>query len=165
MQVYGNGHCVNVEIEYRSPFVKVWSDKNDKVYYVSCPYEQRLQVANTVGDIIEEQGKKENFWDILGDVLNSKFGVINFNSQKEKSRKKKSKTKDYIPKINMTATYAKVLYKGDTVDVIFSNNQETNTITFKRRKSWSHKKYVDKAMSESGITPSWNFRYGWEISA
>lgn len=163
MQVYGNGHCINVEIEYRSPFVKVWSDKNDKVYYVSCPYEQRLQVANTVGDVIEEHGKEKDFWAILGDILHSQFGLINFDSPRK--RMKTSKPKEHIPKINMLATYAKVLYKGDTVNVIFSNDQETNTITFKRRKSWSHKKYVDKALSESGITPSWNFRYGWEVSA
>jgi hypothetical protein len=163
MQVFGNGHCINVSVRYDIPYIKIW--ENEKEYRVKAPYEQGFKVIKLVGDVIEKHGKENNFWDILGNVLNSQFELIEFEFLKEKPRKKKSKTKDYIPKINMTATYAKVLYKGDTVNVIFSNDQETNIITFKHRKSWSHKKYVDKALFESGITPSWNFRYGWEVSA
>lgn len=163
MQVCGLGYCVNVDIRYNSPFIKVWQEGKRKVYFISYPYEKSMEIVNTVWDIIEKHHKDKNFWDIMGDVLNKKFGVINYNDHKT-TKKKREQIKDNIPKINMTATYAKVLYKGDTVDVIFSNDQETNTITFKRRKSWSHKKYVDKALSESGIIPAWNFRYGWEVS-
>jgi hypothetical protein len=166
MQVYGNGHCVNVSVRYDMPYIKIWESENEKAAYrIKAPYKQGFKIIKLVGDVIEKHGKDNNFWNILGDVLNSQFEIIEFEFLKEKSVNKKNKHKEHIPKINMIATYAKILYKDDTVNVIFSNDQETNTITFKRRKSWSHKKYVDKALSESGITPSWNFRYGWEISA
>jgi hypothetical protein len=37
------------------------------------------------------------------------------------------------------------------------------TATFKYRKSWSNRKYIDTVFDKSGIKPSWKFRYGWEM--
>lgn len=71
-----------------------------------------------------------------------------------------------IPKINMIADHATILYTSDKlVNIVFTNNNETNTVTFIKRKAWSHRKYIDKAIEESGIKPSWEFKYGWEYVA
>lgn len=72
------------------------------------------------------------------------------------------KITDNIPQIDMTATYATIYIKGNIVEVVFTNETESNTVTFKYRKSWSYRKYINTAMEKSGIKPSWEFRYGWE---
>lgn len=82
MKVCGNGHCVNVSIRYDMPYIKIW--ENEKEYRVKTPYKQGFKVIKLVGDVIEKHGKENNFWDILGDVLNSQFELIEFEFLKEK---------------------------------------------------------------------------------
>jgi hypothetical protein len=53
-------------------------------------------------------------------------------------------------------------YEGKIVKVILQG-KESETITFDRRKSWSHRKYVDKALEESGKTASAFMSYGWQM--
>lgn len=67
-----------------------------------------------------------------------------------------------IQRLNMIANYGKILFKSDSVDVVFSNDNKEETITFARKKSWSNKKYIDQSFKLYGVNPSWNFRYGWE---
>jgi hypothetical protein len=62
---------------------------------------------------------------------------------------------------SMIATDAKILI-SKTVDVILYSGKEQQTITFDRRKSWSNKKYVDQALKQTGMEPSWDFGYSWE---
>ena len=81
MQIYGNGHCVNVSVRYDMPYIKIW--ENEKEYRVKTPYEQGFKVIKLVGDVIEKHGKENNFWDILGDVLNSQFELIEFEFLKD----------------------------------------------------------------------------------
>lgn len=88
--------------------------------------------------------------------------ISKYKETKQKITPKKEEIKETIQKVNMTATYAKMLITGNKVDVVFTNETEQNTITFKYRKSWSMRKHLDKALTESGIQPSWDFKYGWE---
>lgn len=168
MQVYGNGHCVNVDSRYDSPYTKVWEHGQRKVYWVQIPYEKAFDVMKTVNDAIKEHGKDKNFWNILGDILESKFIVLDFDSTKkdkaqDTKNKPKEKPKQTTQKTGKITNYAKVTYVGKVVKVNLFSNEETNLLTFERRKSWSHRKYVDKALAESGMQPSWDFRYGWEF--
>ncbi|MNG08652.1 hypothetical protein D3C84_920260 [compost metagenome] len=65
----------------------------------------------------------------------------------------------------MIANYADIQYKGNQVDIVFANKNETNVVTYNYRKSWSHRKYLDKAIEQTGIKPSWEFTYGWGRSS
>lgn len=82
--------------------------------------------------------------------------------KKCKTTNKKKETKQPIEQINMTASYGKIVFGGSNVSIIFTNYNEENTVTFRYRKSWSNKKYIDKAFELYGISPSWDFTYGWE---
>jgi hypothetical protein len=98
-------------------------------------------------------------------VSNKETPVKQPNSHKQTNHNTTKHTatqKESIPQINMLASYANIIYKGNQVDIVFTNDNETNTITYKYRKSWSHRKYIDKSLQDSGINPSWEFKYGWE---
>jgi len=64
---------------------------------------------------------------------------------------------------NIISSSAIVIYQGKIVHVELLSNNGTITNNFEKRKSWSHKKYVDKALEQSNVKPSWDFRYKWEI--
>ena len=64
---------------------------------------------------------------------------------------------------NIIASSAKIIYQGKIVHVELLSNHGTIINHFEKRKSWSHKKYVDKALEQSNVKPSWDFRYSWEI--
>jgi hypothetical protein len=76
-----------------------------------------------------------------------------------------NKIENPITENKMVAEIANVIYKNKKVNVILSNNNESNTITFDYKKSWSHKKYIEKAMQQTGIEAGFNFRYGWDMTA
>ena len=64
---------------------------------------------------------------------------------------------------NIITSSAKIIYQGKIVHVELLSNNGTITNNFEKRKSWSHKKYGDKALEQSNVKPSWDFRYKWEI--
>lgn len=163
MEVFGNGRCVIIKNVYGEPYIRVQERGRKDIYYISLPYEDGFKVWQAVSKVIQDNGKDKNFSNFLVAALKAEFPVIEFNNSKTKETPKTKKVKDVIPQIDMTATYAKVNYIKDTVNVDFINENEKVTVQFKYRKSWSHKKYIDKAISESGIKSSWNFRYGWEF--
>jgi hypothetical protein len=163
MEVFGNGHKVIINIQYGNPFVTVI--ENNKKYTIQIAYENAGDVMLTVQRAIRENGNDLNFWSILGEKLKEQFRVVDFEQKETKQQTKQKKTviKDNIPQIEMTANYAKILFKGSFVDVVFTNeNNEDYTVTFKYRKSWSNRRYIDTVFDKTGIKPSWDFRYGWE---
>jgi hypothetical protein len=133
-------------------------------------YDRYWNIENFIYSIMKEHGNNPLFWNILIEELHNKYvqnkltHVTNKPKYKEKTIKKEEII-EKINKINMTASYAQINYIGDQVLIIFTNEKESNTITFNYRKSWSHRKYIDKALELSGVTPSWEFRYGWEMEA
>jgi hypothetical protein len=167
MQVCGNGQRVNIDSRYDSPYTKVWKESKRKAYWIEIPYEKAFDVMKTVNDAIKDYGKDNDFWNILGTILESKFIVLDFDyTKKDKihtTTNKPEKPKQTAQKTGMILNYAKVIYTDKMVTVNLCGNEETNIITFERRRSWSHKKYVDKALEQSGMQPSWDFRYGWEF--
>lgn len=65
-----------------------------------------------------------------------------------------------------TAYDAKVVYTKEGVNVVFSTEGDTQeTANFKYRKSWSHKKYVDKGLELMSLEPGYFFHYGWDMTA
>jgi hypothetical protein len=167
MQIFGNGHRVDIDYRYNSPYTKVSEEGQSKVYWVQIPYEKSFKVWNVVSDVIKNHGKDKDFWHILGDVLQSKFELFDVELTKNNKRITTKKTKktqtQATQKVDAIASYAKVIYKGKMAEVSLYSDKGSDKITFERRKSWSHKKYVDKALELSGMHPSWDFRYGWEI--
>lgn len=61
---------------------------------------------------------------------------------------------------NKTVNSAKIIFRIASVLVEFDNNTE---VIIKKRKSWSYKKYIDEALKQTQLTPSWDFRYSWEL--
>jgi hypothetical protein len=160
MQVCGNGHCVNVDSRYDSPYTKVWEVDQEKAYWIQIPYAQAFDVVKVVSDTIREHGRQDDFWLILGTLLESKFVLIPSTIPKRKTPRRTSTP--ITNKSIFTASYAEVIYIGTNVEVKLHCANDTKIIIFERRKSWSHRKYVENALQQSGIKPSWDFRYGWE---
>lgn len=64
------------------------------------------------------------------------------------------------------AHYVKVVYLPNSVHVQFETNEGDDVFVFeKRRKSWSHKKYVDEALKLTGIKAGAFMSYGWDMTA
>lgn len=60
----------------------------------------------------------------------------------------------------MIVNDAKIIIRIASVLVQFNNDEE---VIIKKRKSWSHKKYIDEALKQTGFKPSWDFSYSWEL--
>ncbi|WP_176474152.1 hypothetical protein [Niallia circulans] len=69
---------------------------------------------------------------------------------------------DSIPDTHMLADYANILIDKGKVSINYTNNNQEAIATFKYRKSWSMRKYIDYVFNNSNIKPSWEFKYGWE---
>lgn len=176
MELFGFGQRVDLKHDMHSTgVVTFFNHKGNEKFSVKLKredFDKFWEVKDFVTDIMKEHGRDQNFWSILSEKLNEQYGVIEFmNSKREavktapkQSTKKQPKTviTDSIPQVEMTASYATILFKGNIVDVVFTNNQEEHTVTYKYRKSWSNRKYIDNTFDKSGISPAWDFRYGWE---
>jgi hypothetical protein len=119
---------------------------------------------------MKAHGRHTDFWSILINELNNKY--INTNDVTNKPIKKETKqpqqtkkVSEPIKKIDMMADYAQITYLGNKAVITFTNSNESNSIKFDYKRSWSHRKYIDKALELTGIKPSWEFRYGWEFIA
>ena len=66
---------------------------------------------------------------------------------------------DCIPQTKMIADYANIVFEGNKVNVVFTNSEDKTIATFKYRRSWSNRKYIDQVFKQSKIIPSWDFRY------
>jgi hypothetical protein len=170
MQVLGNGQSVNIQSRYNLPYTKVWKEGKRKIYWIEIPYEKSLKVMDVVSEAVRNHGKDKNFWNILGNMLKAKFEMLDFESSKEDNQETTNKNDTYkqeptqkAKKVDEAASYAKVIYSGKLVSVNLYSNDGPNVITFERRKSWSHRKYVDQALEKSGMKPSHDFSYGWEF--
>lgn len=167
MEVMGNGQCVKIQSRYDLPYTKVWVDGKQKEYWIQIPYEKVFIIWDVIRKVIADHGRDKKFWNILGNVLDEQFNILDFDTPK------KDKKFNVIDKIietvqitndnNITVSYAKIIYTGEKVEINLYNGENPSIVTFKRRKTWSHKKYVDKALEKSGLNPSYDFRYGWEI--
>jgi len=62
---------------------------------------------------------------------------------------------------NIISSSAIVIYQGKIVHVELLSNNGTITNNFEKRKSWSHKKYVDKALRTIKCKTFLDFRYRW----
>jgi hypothetical protein len=172
MELFGFGQRVDLKQEMNSTGIVTFFNSNSKEKFTIKlnreDYDQFWKAKDFVTNVMKEYGKDNNFWSILGEKLNDEYGVIEFqqketrkvNNSSKKAEPKKSN--DNIPQIEMTANYAQINFKGSIVEVVFTNNTETITATFKYRRSWSNKKYIDTVFDKSNIKPSWEFRYGWE---
>jgi hypothetical protein len=118
-----------------------------------------------------ETGKKD---EELSDVLYSNYNaalkdmksIEEIKQVKEtKQPKQTKKVSEVISKIDMIADYAQIIYSGNKAVITFTNSNTSNSINFEYKRSWSHRKYIDKALELTGIKPSWEFRYGWEFIA
>lgn len=63
---------------------------------------------------------------------------------------------------NTVVNCAKLIIGNASILVQFDDKDSTE-IVIKRRKTWSNKKYVGKALEETGFKPSWDFKYDWEL--
>jgi len=160
MEIFGNGHCVSIESTYNTPYTKISEKGKRKIYWVLIAYEKAFAVIDSVSETVKNHGKESDFYSILGQVLKSKFNLIDFDTPKKVKIEKEIKQ---IEKLNIVVDYAKIIYEGIFATINFYSGDKVNTIQFDRKKSWSHKKYINKAMEQTGVKPSWNFKYGWEI--
>jgi hypothetical protein len=126
-------------------------------------YDLYWSVQNFIYSIMKEHGKHTDFWSILINELNNKY--INKPVKETKQPKQTKKVSEAISKIDMIADYAQIIYSGNKAVITFTNSNTTNSINFDYKRSWSHRKYIDKALELTGIKPSWEFKYGWEFIA
>lgn len=144
--------------EYTS--LKIDRISNGRVYFTTIKDNMRWslmakQMKLENGNVVISFGKNDKM--IIGTYVDT--DVI------EETEPKKETVCEPIQKIDMIADYAQINYLNNQAIITFTNNKESNTITFNYRKSWSHRKYIDKALEQSGIKPSWEFKYGWEYKA
>lgn len=137
--------------------IRVWHDDYDKYW----------EIQNFIYSIMKQYRNDPSFWSILMNELDNKYFNVNkyLETKETKQEPKKETVCEPIQKIDMIADYAQINYLNNQAIITFTNNKESNTITFNYRKSWSHRKYIDKALEQSGIKPSWEFKYGWEYKA
>ena len=160
MEVFGNGHCVSIESTYNTPYTKVSEKGERKIYWVLITYEKAFSVIDSVSEIIKNHGKESDFYSTLGQVLKSKFSLMDLDSPKKSIKQKETKQ---IEKLNIVVDYAKIIYEGLFATINFYSGDKINKVQFDRRKSWSHKKYINIAIEKTGVSPSLDFRYAWEI--
>jgi hypothetical protein len=134
--------------------IRVWHDDYDKYW----------EIQNFIYSIMKQYGNDPSFWSILMDELDNKYFNVNKHLETKQETKKETVCEP-IQKVDMIADYAEIIYSNNKAIITFTNNKESNIVTFNYRKSWSHRKYIDKALEQSGIKPSWEFRYGWEYKA
>ncbi|MEK4907363.1 hypothetical protein [Niallia sp. FSL M8-0099] len=130
-------------------------------------YDLYWEIEQYIQSIMKEHGRDSDFWSILINKLNGKYVITQSNNESpKKSNRTPSKPKqsitDIIPETQMLADYANILIDNNKVSITYSNDNQKATATFKYRKSWSMRKYIDYAFNNSNIKPSWEFKYGWE---
>jgi hypothetical protein len=129
------------------------------------------EFTGVIENFLNENGK-ENYINIKCIEVWREFTREFMNNNKDWNRERRMKTIKWVNKLDrpntenkMIADIANVIYQNKKVNVIFSNKDQSNTITFDYKKSWSHKKYIDKAMEQAGIEPNFGFHYGWDMTA
>ena len=141
------------------------------IHVSPCDYNKYWEVENFIFSIMKEHGHSDTFWTILIDQLINKYlqpkqSPVNPTKQPTPATNKPDQITESFPQSNMIADYGKILYKGKEAHILFTNeDNETNTVIFKYRKSWSARKYIDNAFDKTGIKPSWQFKYGWEYTS
>lgn len=173
MEIFGFGQRVDIDNNmYVNNTVTVFNSKGNEKFIIKIwnfEIDKYIKLNDLIKSIMKEFGKDPSFWSILSEKLNNEFSIINYDKpQKEQTKQNKKATKtekETFQQIQMSADYAEIKYKGDIVEIVFANKTEINTVTFKYRKSWSHRKYIDQAILKTGITPSWEFKYGWEMAS
>lgn len=131
-------------------------------------YDLYWEIEKFIQSIMKEHGRNTNFWTTLINKLNDKYIItqstnetIATKSNKTSSKPKQSIT-DIIPETHMLADYANILIDNNKVSIIYTNDNQEATATFKYRKAWSIRKYIGHVFNNSNIKPSWEFKYGWE---
>ncbi len=131
-------------------------------------YDLYWEIEQYIQSIMKEHGKDTNFWTTLINKLNDKYITTQstdksnvYNSNKTPSKPKPTIT-DSIPETHMLADYANILIDNNKVLIIYTNDNQEAVTTFKYRKAWSMRKYIDHVFNNSNIKPSWEFKYGWE---
>lgn len=131
-------------------------------------YDLYWEVEKYIQSIMKEYGRDTDFWSVLVNKLNDKYIITQSTNEQITNQTNKSPNKpkqfitDSIPETQMLADYANILIDNNKVSITYTNDNQEATATFKYRKSWSMRKYIDHVFNNSNINPSWQFRYGWE---
>jgi hypothetical protein len=163
----GYGQCVAYKNNMNTNNTVVYFNPKDNES-ITIPihhnnYDLYWSVQNFIYSIMKQYGSHADFWSILINELNNKY--INKPVKEIKQPKQTKKVSEAISKIDMIADYAQIIYSGNKAVITFTNSNTSNSINFDYKRSWSHRKYIDKALELTGIKPSWEFRYGWEFIA
>jgi hypothetical protein len=163
----GHGQCVaytnNMNTNNTVVYFNPKGDQSITIPIHHNNYDLYWSVQNFIYSIMKEYGKHTDFWSILINELNNKY--INKPVKETKQPKQTKKVSEAISKIDMIADYAQIIYSGNKAVITFTNSNTSNSINFDYKRSWSHRKYIDKALELTGIKPSWEFKYGWEFIA
>lgn len=131
-------------------------------------YDLYWEIEQYIQSIMKEHGRDTNFWTTLINKLNDKYIITQSTNEHIVNESNKTLTKhkqsmtDSIPDTHMLADYANILIENSKVTITYTNANQQATATFKYRKSWSMRKYIDYVFNNSNINPSWEFKYGWE---
>jgi hypothetical protein len=163
----GYGQCVAYKNNMNTNNTVVYFNPKDNES-ITIPihhnnYDLYWSVQNFIYSIMKQYGSHADFWSILINELNNKY--INKPVKEIKQPKQTKKVSEAISKIDMIADYAQIIYSGNKAVITFTNSNTSNSINFDYKRSWSHRKYIDKALELTGIKPSWEFKYGWEFIA
>lgn len=174
MQVCGNGYMIDIDSAYNSPYIKVSTEGQNNVYYVVLPYEKGMRVHSEVSNVLRDYGKESNFWDILGNHLELKFDVI-IDQVKKKIRDNTKTSKPKRQKMNIaidcqedTVNHVALNYDTDKMEceiILTLSSGETKQTIVPYKKSWSHKKIVDKVFNDNQHLNKGAFlNYSWNIA-
>jgi hypothetical protein len=116
-----------------------------------------IVVNRQTGEIVEELS------DTIYLSLRSAMEFVESLGPKEIVNRKPKTPEQVTPTITDVADYARVVYVGADVTVEIHHGDNITHVPYSRRKTWSHRKYINKALEQTRMGPGFDFRYGWEI--